>query len=185
MVRRADAQKNRAHLLAVARALIHKGDMTPSFNELAKRAGVGVGTVYRHFADHQALWAGLVEEQLAHLEKLVADVGDDRDPWRAFERLFRGAVALEINNPAFAQILAAPRSGAPEIAARLGKLQAAAESIVNRARTAKVVRPDVKAGDLRRLVCGIDLAARAGDDPSAAATRYAEILLAGMRRRDD
>ena len=42
--------------------------MTPSFNVLAKRAGVGVGTVYRHFADHKALLGGLAEAQLTELK---------------------------------------------------------------------------------------------------------------------
>ena len=51
-----------------------------------------------------------------------------------------------------------------------------------RARRKKLIRADVKAGDLRRLVCGLELAARSGEEPAASAARYADIVLAGLRR---
>jgi AcrR family transcriptional regulator len=182
-VKRSDARKNRAHLLAVARDMVQEGDSAPSFNELAKQAGVGVGTVYRHFADHDALLAGLVEAQLADLEALMARVGAEKDPAAALELLLRSAIALQLDSPVMAQILAAPRRVGQKVARRLAALEAMAESIVARGRRAKLIRADVKAGDLRRLVCGIERAARAGDEPAEAASRYLEIVLAGLRRR--
>jgi AcrR family transcriptional regulator len=181
MVQRADAQKNRAHLLSVARAMMQKGDLAPSFNELAKKAGVGVGTVYRHFADHQALLAGLVEAQLTELEALLAEARANEDPAQALERLFRGAVTLELHSPVIAQLLASPAGASRQVTQRLGAIQAAAEAIVLRARKAKVIRADMQPGDLRRLVCGLELAARTGDHPAEAARRFVDIVLAGLR----
>jgi AcrR family transcriptional regulator len=179
---RADAQKNRAHLLSVARKMVAEGELEPSFNELARRAGVGVGTVYRHFADHAALLAGLGETLLADFAVLVAEAHAEKDPFAAVERVFRGAVALVLKGPAVAHLLAAPESVAPAVAAELGKLHQAVEAIVARARRAGVLRSDVKPGDLRRLVCGLELAARSGERPQEAATRFVDVVLAGWKR---
>src|SRR5271155_943623 len=107
--KRSDAQKNRAHLLSVARAMMKAGEITPSFNVMAKRAGVGVGTVYRHFADHQALLGGLAEGHLAEIEALTASVRAEKDPLAAIELLLRGTMALELKSPVIAQLLASPQ----------------------------------------------------------------------------
>jgi AcrR family transcriptional regulator len=179
---RADAQKNREHLLAVARALMQKGNLAPSFNELAKRAGVGVGTVYRHFADQHALLLGLVEDQMAELAQLMERARAEKDPLVALEVLLRGALGLELDSPVIAQLLASPRRESRELAEKLAALESTAESVVARARRKKLIRADVKAGDLRRLVCGLELAARSGEEPAASAARYADIVLAGLRR---
>jgi AcrR family transcriptional regulator len=180
--KRSDARKNRAHLLSVARAMMQEGAITPSFNALAKRAGVGVGTVYRHFVDHQALLGGLAEEHLAELEALTARVRAENDPLVAIELLLRGTMALELKSPVIAQLLASPQSESREFMQQLTALEAIGESILARGRKAKVVRSDIRAKDLHRLVCGLDLAVRSGDKPAEAAARYVDIVLAGLRR---
>ncbi len=156
--------------------------MTPSFNVLAKRAGVGVGTVYRHFADHKALLGGLAEAQLTELEALTVRVRAEKDPLVALELLLRGIMALELKSPVIAQLLASPQRESREFAQQLTTLEATGELILTRGRKAKVIRSDIKAGDLHRLVCGLDLAVRSGDKPAEAATRYVDIVLAGLRR---
>ena len=181
--KRADAKKNRAHLLSVARAMIKAGDVTPSFNMMAKRAGVGVGTVYRHFADHQALLGGLAEDHLAEIEALTVSVRAEKDPLAAIELLLRGTVALELKSPVIALLIASPQRESLEFAKQLAALEALGESILARGRKAKVIRPDIEAGDLHRLVCGLDLAVRSGDKPAESASRYVDIVLAGLRRQ--
>jgi AcrR family transcriptional regulator len=180
--KRSDAVKNRAHVLSVARVMMQEGELTPSFNALAKRAGVGVGTVYRHFADHQALLAGLVERQFVDLEDLTTRARAESDPVVALGLLLRGVLALELDSPVIAQLLASPQRESREFAQQLAALEATGELILARGRKAKSIRPDVKAGDLRRLVCGLELAVRTGDKPAEAAARYVDIVLAGLRR---
>lgn len=179
--RRADAQKNRAHVLAVARAMMQEGEATPSFNALAKRAGVGVGTVYRHFADHHGLLLGLVETQLAEIEALAVRTRAEKDPLVALDLLLRGAVALELDSPVLAQLLASPKRESQEIAQQLAALEAVGELVIARGRKAKLLRADIKRGDLRRLLCGLEMAIRTGDERVEAAGRYVDIVLAGMR----
>jgi AcrR family transcriptional regulator len=180
--KRTDALKNRARLLSVAREMAKEGDAPPSFNELARRAGVGVGTVYRHFADHTALLAGLVEAQFTELEELTARVGAEKDPLAALDLLLRGAVALELDSPVIAQLLASPHRASREFAEQLAALEASGERALARGRKTKVIRTDVKPGDLRRLLCGLERAIRSGDEPADSATRFVDIVLAGLRR---
>jgi AcrR family transcriptional regulator len=179
---RSDAVKNRARVLAAARAMMQEGVRQPAFNALARRAGVGVGTVYRHFADHPALLAGLVEGQFAALEALTARVVAEPELLAALELLLRGVVALELDSPVLAQLLASPQRESRAFARELAALEAAGERLLAQGRRAGLIRPDVKPGDLRRLVCGLEAAIRTGDEPVASAARYVDIVLAGLRR---
>lgn len=111
----------------------------------------------------------LVEQTLA--------AAAEPDPRTGLARLVRAAVAMETGNAGFAEVLVAPGAAEEATAARKAELTAAAEGA--RARDAGVVHPDLDAGDVQRLVCGIGYAARlGGGDP---AERYTELLLAGMR----
>ena len=179
---RTDALKNREHLLGVARTMVREGEATPSFNALAARAEVGVGTVYRHFADQHALLSALAEVQLAEFDALFAKAEAEEDAFEALSIVLRGAVELELDNPVAAEVLSAPKSKATaQVKKRLQQLELASQAIVLRARKAKVIRGDVEAADFRRLACGIFLAAKSGEAPRQAAKRYVEIVLAGLR----
>jgi len=162
--------------------MMQEGQTTPSFNVLAKTAGVGVGTVYRHFADHKALLGALAEAPLSEIEALTIRVRAEKDPLVALELLLRGTTALELKSPVIAQLLASPQRESRELTRQLAELEAAGELILARGRKAKVIRSDLKAGDLHRLICGLDLAVRSGDKPAEAAARYVDIVLAGLRR---
>lgn len=69
----------------------------------------------------------------------------------------------------------------PDAQAKLASVEAAAEVVVTRARRAKVIKPGLKAGDFRRLVCGLERAVRAGGDANTSANRYVDIVLAGLK----
>jgi len=171
--KRADARQNRQHLIHVARGMTEDGKV-PTFNALAREAGVGVGTVYRHFDDEQALATAMVADRLEAFRELVLEAEQTVDPWRALERLFEGSIALVMDEPVVAQVFAST----PDVALAV---QASADGIVKRARKAKVLRADFTTGDVRRLVCGIERAARTGDQPHEAAQRYLGIVLDGLR----
>ncbi|MBC8067022.1 MAG: TetR family transcriptional regulator [Deltaproteobacteria bacterium] len=146
----------------------------PRLNDLAREAGVGVGTVYRHFPTTAELAVALVEGELERFRALVEEAAVDPDLDRAVGRLLRESVALVVERPLVAKALLAAPAAVEAIEARIG-------SVLARARTAGAVRPDLTIDDVRRLACGIELAARAGPSPRAAAARYAEIIVAGVR----
>jgi AcrR family transcriptional regulator len=180
---RADAARNRERVLAAARTAVMAGDASLPLNEIARRAGVGVGTVYRHFPSRQALLEAVAGEPLDLLLEQARAADADVDPLAGVASLVRAAVAIEIGNAGFAEVLAAPGAAEEATAAKKAELVATAERILARARTGGAVRPDLDAADVQRLVCGIGYAARlGGGDPGERADRYTDLLIAGMRR---
>jgi AcrR family transcriptional regulator len=173
---RTDAARNRDHLIATAQAMAALGE-EPTLNELARRAGVGVATVYRHFADATALIAAVMETQLAQLGALLERAVAKPDPGAGLRALFVDVLSLEMKHPMVARLVHAPH---PAVAQHFAKLQAAADVLVRRAKRAKALRTDVTAADVCRLLLGVHAAALHGPDPAGAARRYADIVLAGM-----
>ena len=190
---RADAARNRERVLAVARAAVEAGDASLALNEVARRAGVGVGTVYRHFPTRQALLEAVADEPLDQLLAGMRAAEAEPDPLAALTLLVRTAVVVETGHAGFAEVLTAPCAAAAATAAKKAELMAAGERVLARARASGVVRPDLDAGDVQRLVCGMGYAARiggdgadsadgaGGHDSAARADRYTEVLIAGMR----
>lgn len=173
--RRADAKQNREHLVKVAKTLTRKGEL-PTFNELAKAAEVGVGTVYRHFPDARALLTAIAEEDLAAFRAELTAAAALPDPAEALEASLRGAVHMVLARPQVATLLAtSPRE--------FKVLESVVAQVVARARKARVLRVDLDGNDFRRLVCGIEYAARAGDKPAEAGERYLSLFLAGLLSR--
>src|ERR1700709_720376 len=83
---RADAARNRVRVLAAARAAFAEAGLDVGVEEIARRAGVGKGTLYRRFPTKEALVRAIFEDILDDIDRLVADVGRDADPRDAFER---------------------------------------------------------------------------------------------------
>ncbi|WP_214405111.1 TetR/AcrR family transcriptional regulator [Pseudonocardia lacus] len=179
---RADAARNRERVLAVAQEAIDAGDASLALNEIARRAGVGVGTVYRHFPTRQALLEAVADEPLDRLLEQARLAEAQDDPLTGLARLVRAAVVVETGNAGVAEVLAAPYVADAATEAKKTELFAAAGRVLERARAGGAVRPDLDVGDIQRLVCGIGYAARLGDgDRDERADRYTEMLIAGMR----
>jgi AcrR family transcriptional regulator len=183
---RADAARNRARVLAAARAALAGGDTALPLNEIARRAGVGVGTVYRHFPNRQALLEAVVDEQFDRLLEQVRVAEADPDPGAGLARIVRAAVLMEIGDPGFAEVLAAPDDAGAGTAAKKAELASTCERVLARACATGAVRPDLTPADVQRLVCGIGYAARLGGDeaggaPRDRAGRYVDLVVAGMR----
>jgi AcrR family transcriptional regulator len=177
---RADSARVRAQMLDAARERLRAGDLELPMNAIAKAAGVGVGTVYRHFPSRQVLLEALAEQSF---ESLVADAraaAADPDVAAGLARLLRAGLAILLTDPSLAEVLGGPRPECAEIAELSGELFASLMILLDRARAEGVIRPDVTADDLRRLMCGVQHAVRIGDDDDSAG-RYLEILLRGLR----
>ncbi|MBV8956145.1 MAG: TetR/AcrR family transcriptional regulator [Solirubrobacterales bacterium] len=153
--KRADARRNRERVLAAAREAFARGGESTALEEIARRAGVGIGTLYRHFPNRQALLEALyvneVEEVCRSAERL-----DDADPWQAlndwFERLIgylatKRALAHELMNylDADAALFKECRAG----------LFSAGEPLLKRAQDAGAVRPDIEFSQVMHMVVGI------------------------------
>lgn len=178
---RADAARNHAKVLEAARAAFAEHGSDAQMEDVARRAGVGVGTVYRHFPTKQALAEALVEERfdriLAHARTLL----DDPDPWRAIERSFEFCATTQEQDRAWAGVLASVAGGAvPPCQRQYTELTAITERLLERARFSGLIRDDLRALDMPPLYCGLASVVQAG---VADWRRYLELLLDGLRAR--
>jgi AcrR family transcriptional regulator len=175
---RADSARVRTRMLAAARARISNGDLELPMNAIAKAAGVGVGTVYRHFPSRQALLESLAAESLQSLVAGAGAAAAGADTAEGLADLLRAGLRLQLADPALAGVLAAPEAVCLETIELSRELGTAIGRLLDRARAEGVIRPDVTADDIRRLICGVQHAVRIGrlDD----ADRYLEILLNGL-----
>ena len=147
---RADSLRNRAHVLAVAQEVFASEGLAVPIDEIARRAKLGVGTVYRHFPTKEALFAAIVHERMAssvaHAKSLVRAT----DPGAAFfaflERLWlEGARKRDLVDALGADWKASSTAPRAELAKLLGTL-------LRRAQTAGAVRAGLKAEDVLALM---------------------------------
>jgi AcrR family transcriptional regulator len=153
--KRADARRNYEKVLAAAREAFAEGGESTALEEIARRAGVGIGTLYRHFPNRQALLEALYVGEVEDICRSAAEADGD-DPWEAlndwFERFIgyigtKQALAAELLNylDQDAQLFQVCRTSLFE----------AGEPLLKRAQDAGVVRPDVGIGEVIQMVVGI------------------------------
>jgi AcrR family transcriptional regulator len=178
---RADAARNREKVLAVAREQLAGGDESLPMNAIAKLAGVGVGTVYRHFPTRQSLLESLAEARFAELVAETQRAATDPDPAAALARMMGFALRSQLADRGLGPVLAAPDAACVETSALRADLGAAVTSLLARARAKGAVRADLTADDLRRLLCGVEQALRAGAFSENEIDKYLQVLIAGIR----
>ena len=103
---RRDAEANRGRILAAAAEAFAELGLEVPVDEIARRAGVGMGTLYRRFPTKSALVEAIFEEHLGRLAALAEEGLRDDDPWRGFAGFLEGTVALQAENRGFAAIVA-------------------------------------------------------------------------------
>jgi len=176
---RADSARVRGRMLAAARARMIDGDLELPMNAIAKAAGVGVGTVYRHFPSRQALLESLAAQSLQSLVGEAVAAAANPDVAAGLAGLLRAALRCQLTDPALAEVLAATDAACLETLDLSRELGRAIGTLLDRARAAAVIRPDLTADDIRRLMSGVQHAVRIGSPTDA--DRYLEILLSGLR----
>lgn len=176
---RADAQRNRARVLAAAERVFAERGTAASTEEVARAAGVGIGTVFRHFPTKEALLQALVVERLARVAADARERSASSDAGHAFFDFFtstvRGsATKLELVD-ALAQLGVHPDEAIAPVAK---EVTAALAALLKRAQRAGAVRADVGVGDVIALLAGASQARRyaARDQPLA-------VILDGLRVR--
>nr|WP_042377218.1 TetR/AcrR family transcriptional regulator [Streptacidiphilus melanogenes] len=178
---RADAARNRARVLQIAREQLAAGDSSLQLNAIARLAGVGVGTVYRHFPTRHALVEALSVERFAQLVDEARAAAAEADALTGLHRLLTYALARSLDDPEFAAVLEASRDAEEQTAALKAELDQAVAGLLDRARETGAIRGDIEADDVRRLLCGIEHAVRVGDSDPLRIGVYLSVLLEGLR----
>ncbi|WP_251150122.1 TetR/AcrR family transcriptional regulator [Cellulosimicrobium sp. Marseille-Q4280] len=177
--RRADAVRSRERIL---RAAARADPKNLRLNEIAREAGVGVGTVYRHFATAHALVEDLTLDALTALGDLARAASADPDPWHGFEAALRGVVDLHVEAGGLQAVLLAPEDASPEVATLKAEVLGALGDVLARAQRAGAVRDDVTVAQVERLVCGVEHALRLGS-PDDDRDVVVGVLVDGLRAR--
>ncbi|WP_338054030.1 helix-turn-helix domain-containing protein [Streptomyces spiramenti] len=176
---RADAARNRARVLRAAREQLAAGDDSLQLNTIARLAGVGVGTVYRHFPDRQALVAALSVERFQELAEAVrAAVAEGGAAMAVLHRVARLALSFMLEDSRLAAVLESG-DGDPQVAESTAEVDAVLGALLDQARRDGAVKDTVTAADLRLLLCGVAAAVRAGGPDRA--EPYLAVLLDGLR----
>ncbi len=180
---RADARRNRDELLDVARQVIAEEGVDASLRDIARRAGVGIGTLYRHFPTREDLLAAIIGEGVARLSARAADLSATKPPGEALES-WLADVARRIGpyrGLAGTMLDAVTDEGAwdSRLCATCNDLMDAGRHLLARAQADHAVRPDVTWSDVFTAVAAISgIAHQCGHD---AATRVLAVYLDGLR----
>jgi AcrR family transcriptional regulator len=179
---RADAQRNYARLLDAARAaFLERGADDVSLEEIARRAGVGIGTLYRHFPTRQALLEAVYRDQVDTLSARAEELLRTESPEAALAEWMRALLEFSSTKRSMtAALLATLGTDSELLSACVTVIRTAAEALLARAQQAGVVRPDADAGDLMRLVHAVNIATEKAPDPGQA-DRMLALILDGLR----
>ena len=178
---RADARRNRERVLAAAEEVFGERGATASTEEVARRAGVGIGTVFRHFPTKEALYEAIVVRRLT---QLVADAPlENDDAGAAFREFFGRIVEVAATKKAFADTMAVVGIDVKKAAPDMGEeIRRTFALLLERAQRSGAIRADVTGAQVWVLLAGACLAADHTDDPALRGSAL-EILFDGLAPR--
>lgn len=180
---RADARRNRELVVEAARRLMAAEGLDAQMDDIARAAGVGVGTVYRHFPTKVDLIDALAEHRFNRLAEFATEGLAEEDPGPAFERfLFRGG-ELQATDQALSEVMRDRPEAMRAAAERAGLLELVRE-LLTRAQAAGAVRPDAVAEDVPMLMCGLGTSTPCSAGPFVTPTswrRFLAVIVDGLR----
>jgi AcrR family transcriptional regulator len=178
--KRADARRNYEQLIAAAREAFTEADRSASLEDIARRAGVGIGTLYRHFPTRTDLIQAVYVEEVEALARSAEDVAD-RAPWEALTGWLHGFVGYIATKQALAdELFAIADHNAVVFSNCRAALHAAGEPLLARAQAAGEVRADTNIEDVIRMVGAI---AKMPASAPADIERVLDVALDGLRAR--
>jgi AcrR family transcriptional regulator len=153
--KRADARRNYEKLLAAAGEAFAENGTAASLEDIARRADVGIGTLYRHFATRQDLLEAVYIDEVEEMSRAAADL-TDLEPWDALVTWLHQFVRYAATKRALAdEMMATIDQDAEVFVACRAAITEAGTMLLRRAQEAGVVRPDTNFTDVGRMVAGI------------------------------
>ncbi|WP_433197805.1 TetR/AcrR family transcriptional regulator [Nocardia sp. CA-107356] len=177
---RADARRNRDRVLAAAQAAFADEGIAVPLDEIARRAGVGAGTVYRHFPTKEALFEAAIVDRVERMITHARDLATAADPGKAFfDFLDRMVTEGSIKR----DLAEAVGVDAPEYRKPAHALNTAIGELLTRAQQSGAVRGDIDIDDLMRVIKGTFLAANNTNTTTDQRRRTFTIVFDGLRPR--
>ena len=178
---RADGQRNRERLIEEAKAAFSEVGADVSLEEIARLAGVGIGTLYRHFPTRDAIVEAVYRREVRQLAEAATRLLTEMPPGEALRQWMRLFVDYIATKKVLASALSAIVGGASELYASAGaQIASAMNLLVERAAAAGDLRPDADPNDLLRALVGFTYG-NASPTWQASALRLIDILMDGLR----
>jgi AcrR family transcriptional regulator len=153
---RADAIRNHERVLEAAKAVFSAGGSDASLEAVAKRAGVGIGTLYRHFPTREALFEAVYRREVQQLTELAEELKSEASPVDALRRWLRSNVEFVATKKGMLAALALTVHGSSELyAGTFERLTKAVGALLERAVAAGEIRADISPEDLLRALIGM------------------------------
>ena len=178
---RADALRNRERLLEAAKAVFSAGGAEASLDAVAKRAGVGIGTLYRHFPTRESLFEAVYRREVQQLWELAEQLKGEGKPVDALRRWLRSNVEFVATKKGMSAALALAVHRSSDLHAyTLDRLTKAVGALLDRAVAAGEIRSDVSPEDLLRALVGM---CYMHDQPGwqASVMRLVDVFVDGLR----
>lgn len=153
---RADAVRNRERVLEAAKVVFNAGGPEASLEAVAKRAGVGIGTLYRHFPTREDLFEAVYRREVEQLSELAEQLKNSKDPVDALRRWLGSTVEFVATKKGMSAALALTFQSSSDLAAfSMDRLTKAVGSLLDRAVAAGQMRADISPEDLFRALIGM------------------------------
>lgn len=179
---RSDARRNRERILAAAREAFDAHGIDAPLTAVARRAGVGPATLYRHFPTRAALVTEAFRQQLDHCHRLIEEAVTDPDPWRGLCTVVHAVTEVRAVHRGCAAAFHTRFPGAVDFNAERDRAEAHLAKLVSRCRQAGVLRPDFDLSDLSLLFLAQHGVATGPPEVALTATRrLVGYLLQGFR----
>lgn len=183
---RADAERNRQRIIAAAREVFAARGVEVTLDDIARHAGVGVGTVYRRFADRDALVEAVFEDQVERLGAVAQEATECADPWEGLERMLLVTGQYFADNRGLRDVLLEGGPDRRRVAALRERLTPAVTTVLTRAQRAGLLRDDIEPTDVPLIHIMLMAAAEQGRDINPDLwKRYLTLVLDGLRRERD
>jgi AcrR family transcriptional regulator len=178
---RAHARRNHELLIAAAREVFAEQGVEASLEEIARRAGLGIGTLYRHFATREALVEAIFERRIGELVAVAEEAVAEPDGWNAFGRFLERTLELQAGDRVLKDVLMR-YAGEGRLAAARAELRGLLEQVLERAREHGTLRDDFTVSDLALLLWSFaPLIDATADVAPNAWRRHLHWLLDGLR----
>lgn len=183
---RRDAELNRQRIMDAARQVFGERGLEATLDEVARQAGLGVGTVYRRFPDKEALVEALFEESFAQVVAHAERALESPDAWDGIVVLLTELAELQASNRGLRDVMLSESSGRNRVAHMRDRMKPLLERLFERAQQQGKLRGDLRAGDVPAMLMMISVTVEFGGEARPFLwRRYLTLLLDGICARRD